>query len=164
MKAVLMALVMTIRASSGIEASRCFPLSISRFDRHGGSTAPCAGIVVVSAKTDRCRFCYAPLQQSRLFRCDRKRRRLRQQHCLDVAPRPAMSVWSMGRVGLIDTTVGNAARLGSSLGASQRSTTRRCASHHIATQRASRRDIPAARARSTLRCYECSAAGTNGRP
>ena len=39
----------------------------------------------------------------------------------------------MGRVGLIDITVGNAARLG----ASQRSTTRRCASHHIATQRAS---------------------------
>ena len=40
----------------------------------------------------------------------------------------------MGRVGLIDITVGNAARLG----VSQRSTTRRCASHHIATQRASR--------------------------
>src|SRR6202007_2297962 len=40
----------------------------------------------------------------------------------------------MGRVGLIDITVGNAARLG----ASQRSTTRRCASHHIATQRANR--------------------------
>jgi len=32
----------------------------------------------------------------------------------------------MGRVGLIDTTVGNAVRLG----ASQRSTTRRGASHH----------------------------------
>jgi hypothetical protein len=41
---------------------------------------------------------------------------------------------SMRRVGLIDITVGNATRLG----ASQRSTTRRCASHHIATQRASR--------------------------
>src|ERR1700737_3326867 len=40
----------------------------------------------------------------------------------------------MRRVGLIDITVGNAARLG----ASQRSTTRPCASHHIATQRASR--------------------------
>jgi hypothetical protein len=37
-------------------------------------------------------------------------------------------------IGLIDITVGNAARVG----ASQRSTTRRCASHHIATQRASR--------------------------
>src|SRR5580693_9987272 len=37
----------------------------------------------------------------------------------------------MGCVGLIDITVGNAARLG----ASQRSTTRRCASHHIAAQR-----------------------------
>ena len=49
----------------------------------------------------------------------------------------------MGRVGLIDITVGNAARPG----ASQRSTTRRCASHHIATQRASRWDIPAALAR-----------------
>jgi hypothetical protein len=45
-----------------------------------------------------------------------------------------MLAWSMGRVGLIDITVGNAARLG----ASQRSTTRRCASHHITTQRASR--------------------------
>src|SRR5216683_5202407 len=44
----------------------------------------------------------------------------------------------MRRVGLIDITVGNAARLG----ASQRSTTRRCASHHIATQRASRRGHP----------------------
>ena len=31
MKAVLMALVMTIRASSDIWVSRCFPLSISRF-------------------------------------------------------------------------------------------------------------------------------------
>jgi hypothetical protein len=40
----------------------------------------------------------------------------------------------MRRVGLIDITVGNAARLG----ASQRSATRRCASHHIATQRAGR--------------------------
>jgi|SRR5271166_2755467 len=40
----------------------------------------------------------------------------------------------MRRVGLIDITVGNATRLG----ASQRSTTRRCASHHIAAQRASR--------------------------
>jgi hypothetical protein len=49
----------------------------------------------------------------------------------------------MRRVGLIDITVGNAARLG----ASQRSTTRRCASHHIATQRESRWDIPAALAR-----------------
>jgi hypothetical protein len=44
----------------------------------------------------------------------------------------------MGRVGLIDITVGNAGRLG----ASQRSTTRRCASHHIATQRASRWGYP----------------------
>src|SRR6266403_3081756 len=47
---------------------------------------------------------------------------------------------SMGRVGLIDITVGNATRLG----ASQRSTTRRCASHHIATQRANRWGHPAA--------------------
>src|SRR5258708_27639560 len=49
----------------------------------------------------------------------------------------------MRRVGLIDITVGNAARLG----ASQRSTTRRCASHHIATQRANRWGHPAALAR-----------------
>ena len=40
----------------------------------------------------------------------------------------------MGCVGLVDITVGNAVRLG----ALQRSTTRRCASHHIATQRESR--------------------------
>jgi hypothetical protein len=51
---------------------------------------------------------------------------------------------SMRRVGLIDITVGNATRLG----ASQRSATRRCASHHIATQRLSRWGSPAARARS----------------
>jgi len=40
-----------------------------------------------SAKTDRYRFCYIPFQQSRLFRRDRKRWRLRQQHCLEVASR-----------------------------------------------------------------------------
>ena len=51
--------------------------------------------------------------------------------------------WSIRRVGLIDITVGNATRLG----ASQRSATRRSASHHIATQRLSRRGSPAARAR-----------------
>jgi hypothetical protein len=50
---------------------------------------------------------------------------------------------SMRRVGLIDITVGNATRLG----ASQRSAKRRCASHHIATQRLSRWGSPAARAR-----------------
>ena len=49
----------------------------------------------------------------------------------------------MRRVGLIDITVGNATRLGA-----QRSATRRCASHHIATQRLSRWGSPAARARS----------------
>jgi hypothetical protein len=49
----------------------------------------------------------------------------------------------MRRVGLIDITVGNAARLG----ASQRSATRRSASHHIATQRLSRWGSLAARAR-----------------
>src|SRR3978361_345506 len=131
MKAVLMALVMTIRASSDIEVSRCFPLSITCW--YDGSSAPCASIVVVSANTDRYRFCYIPFQQSRLLRRDRKRWRLRQQHCLEVASRPAMLAWSMRRVGLIDITVGNAARLG----ALQRSATRRCASHHIATQHAS---------------------------
>jgi hypothetical protein len=50
---------------------------------------------------------------------------------------------SMRRVGLVDITVGNA----TCLGASQRSATRRCASHHIATQRLSRWGSPAARAR-----------------
>jgi hypothetical protein len=54
-----------------------------------------------------------------------------------------MLAWSIGRVELIDITVGNAARLG----ASQRSTTRRCASQHIATQRLSRWGSPAALAR-----------------
>jgi hypothetical protein len=49
----------------------------------------------------------------------------------------------MRRVGLIDITAGNATRFG----ASQRSATRRCASHHIATQRLSRWGSPAARAR-----------------
>jgi len=68
----------------------------------------------------------------------RKRCRLRQQHCLEVASRPVISAWVIGRVGLIDITVGNAARLG----ASQRSTTRRCASHQIATQSASRWEHP----------------------
>jgi hypothetical protein len=64
----------------------------------------------------------------------------------------------MGRVGLVDITVGNAARLG----ASQRSTTRRCASHHIATQRESRWDIPAALARlaRTVRLKRSSACGS----
>jgi hypothetical protein len=75
-----------------------------------------------------------PLVSPGVAGCRVNFRSIRQQRCLEVASRPAMSPWSMGRVGLIDITVGNAARLG----ASQRSTTRRCASHHIATQRASR--------------------------
>jgi hypothetical protein len=75
-----------------------------------------------------------PVPAVAAFRHDRKRWRLRQQRCLEVASQPAMLSWSMRRVGLIDITVGNAARLG----ASQRSSTRRCASHHIATQGASR--------------------------
>jgi hypothetical protein len=49
-----------------------------------------------------------PFQQSRVFRRNRKRWRLRQQRCLEVTSRPAMSVWSMRGVGLIDITVGNA--------------------------------------------------------
>jgi hypothetical protein len=74
-------------------------------------------------------------------------RLLWQQHCLEVAPRPAMLAWSMRRVGLIDIMVGNAACLGTSLGASQRSTTRRCASQHIATHARAAGDIPAPLAR-----------------
>ena len=54
-----------------------------------------------------------------------------------------ISLRPMRRVGLIDITVGNATHIG----ASQRSTTRRCASHHIATQRLSRWGSPAACAR-----------------
>jgi hypothetical protein len=51
------------KASSDI--SRCnITLFFSRCD---GSTAPCASIVVVSAKTDRYSFCYFPFQQSQFF-------------------------------------------------------------------------------------------------
>jgi hypothetical protein len=66
-----------------------------------------------------------------------------QQRCLEVASRLHHVGVSMRRVGLIEITVGNATRLG----VSQRSATRRCASHHIATQRLSRWGSPAARAR-----------------
>src|SRR5437868_15482865 len=66
-----------------------------------------------------------------------------QQRCLEVTSRLHHVGSSMRRVGLIDITVGNAMRLG----ASQRSATRRCASHHIATQRLGRWGSPAARAR-----------------
>src|ERR1700719_2392913 len=70
---------------------------------------------------------------------------IRQQRCLEAASRPRHVLAElMRRVGLIDITVGNATRFG----ASQRSTTRRCASHHIATQRANRWGHPAALARS----------------
>jgi hypothetical protein len=82
MKAVLMALVMTIRGSSDISVSRCLSLGISRFDRYDGSSAPCASIAV-SAQTDRYRFCYIPFQPVVAFRRGRKRRRLRQQRCLE---------------------------------------------------------------------------------
>jgi hypothetical protein len=137
----------------------CFPLSKSRFGRYDGSTTPCASIVIVSAKTDRYRFGYITFRQSRPFRRDRKRWRLRQQRCLEVASRPAMLTKSMRRVGLIDIMVGNAARLG----ASQRSTTRRCASHHIATQRASRWDISAALVRLARTVPASSACGSETR-
>jgi hypothetical protein len=69
MKAVLMAFVMTIRASSDIWVPRCFSPSISRLSAgNDGSTAPCASIAVVSAETECYRFCYIPLQQARPFR------------------------------------------------------------------------------------------------
>jgi hypothetical protein len=77
---------------------------------------------------------FSPVAYSRGFSARSKRRRLRQQRCLEAASRPPRLAWLMRRVGLIDITVGNAARFS----ASQRSTTRRSASHHIATQRASR--------------------------
>ena len=67
---------------------------------------------------------------------------------------------SIGRVGLIDITVGNAARLG----ASQRSATRRSASHHIATQRLSRRGSPAARARLVRTAPRNDASLNHGKP
>jgi hypothetical protein len=69
---------------------------------------------------------------------------IRQQRCLEAASQPhPVLTQSMRRVGLVDITVGNATRLG----ASQRSTTRRCASHHIATQCANLWGYPAALAR-----------------
>jgi hypothetical protein len=69
---------------------------------------------------------------------------IRQQRCLEAASRPRHVLeQSMRRVGLIEIPVATAKRLG----ASQRSTTRRCASHHIATQRANRWGHPAALAR-----------------
>ena len=66
MKAVLMALVMTIRASSDIRVPRSFSLKhITGFRQvRWFSGAPSASITVVSAETDRYRFCYIPLQQS----------------------------------------------------------------------------------------------------
>ena len=67
---------------------------------------------------------------------------------------------SMRRVGLIDITVGNATRLG----ASQRSATRRCASHHIATQRLSRRGSPVARARLARTAPSMVRALNHGKP
>ena len=67
---------------------------------------------------------------------------------------------SMRRVGLIDITVGNAARLG----ASQRSATRRCASQHIATQRLSRWGSPAARARLARKVPSMMRALNHGKP
>ncbi len=67
---------------------------------------------------------------------------------------------SMRRVGLVDITVGNATRLG----ASQRSTTRRCASHHIATQRLSRWGSPAARARLARTAPSMMRALNRGKP
>jgi hypothetical protein len=65
---------------------------------------------------------------------------LRQQHCLEVGARPAMLALVDEKRRTCRLTVGNVARLG----ASQRPTTRRCASHYIATQRASRQVILAA--------------------
>jgi pimeloyl-ACP methyl ester carboxylesterase len=61
-----------------------------------GSTAPCASIVVVSAKAGCYSFCYISFQQSRPFRRDRKRWRLRQQRCLEVASRPAIKIGCRG--------------------------------------------------------------------
>jgi hypothetical protein len=66
----------------------------------------------------------------------------------------------MRRVGLIDITAGNAARLG----ASQRSCRRRCASHHIATQRLSRWGSPAARARLARTAPSIVACGYRSQP
>jgi hypothetical protein len=69
MKAVLMAFVMTIRASSDIWVPRCFSPSISRLSAGTMAQRHYAQASQPSApKTDRYRFCYIPLQQLRPFR------------------------------------------------------------------------------------------------
>jgi hypothetical protein len=124
MKAVLMAFVMTIRASSDIWVPRCFPLKhITAFGRYDGSTPPCASVVVVSAETDRYRFCYILLQESRPSRRDRKRWRLWQQRCLDVD-------WRLPHVGVVDETRRTYRHHGR-----QRDAPRRIATFRHATQR-----------------------------
>src|ERR1700737_848107 len=92
-------------------ASRCFPLSISRFWQVRWLNGTMRKHRSRQRQNRPLQVLLHPFQQSRLFRRDRKRCRLRQQRCLEVASRPAMLAWSMRRVGLIDITVGNAARL-----------------------------------------------------
>jgi hypothetical protein len=77
------------RGSSDISVSRCLSLGISRFGRYDGSSAPCASIVV-SAKTDRYRFCHIPFQQSRLFGAVERDGDYGSSAVLKVASRPAM--------------------------------------------------------------------------
>jgi hypothetical protein len=76
---------------------------------------------------------------------------LRQQRCLEVATRPAMLAWSMGRVGLIDITVGNAARASAHRNVPPRDAARRTTS--LRNARAAR-DIPAALVRLAVVCFE----------
>ena len=50
-----------------VRAGECATAAIRGPAAYDGSTAPCASIVAVTAKTHRYRFCYIPLQQPRLF-------------------------------------------------------------------------------------------------
>jgi len=73
---------------TGCALQRAATAAIRSPAAYDGSTAPCASIVTVTAKTDRYRFCYNPAPAAAAFRRDRKRRRLRQQRCLEAASRP----------------------------------------------------------------------------
>jgi hypothetical protein len=76
-----------------------------RFARYDGSTASCASIVVVTQKPIVTAFVTSRSSNRGFFGTFERER---QQRCLEVTSRPAMLVQSMRRVGLVDSTVGNA--------------------------------------------------------
>ena len=109
-------------ASFDIQVSRCFPLGILRFWQVrwlNGTVRKHRS----RQRENRYRFCYILFRQSRLFRRDRKRWRLRQQRCLEVVSRP-------GHVNVVDET-----RRTYRLHGRQRGAPRRIATFHHATLR-----------------------------